>query len=210
MSEIIRIFFLHILEFTVDQMITLIIIEKINLFFQFISSRYSLISRGNVERLEVVNKKWVRVIPVPGTAMTTVSFRRYLLFGELFINLICLLFFFFILQRTIWFNIGSVDSLERNLENAQLDMGIEPANFVSVYYKNEFEPEHLSGVVPTLLIIGFTVYMFRKGASSLGGKGGGGFFGVGQSTAKLVNPSEIDVRFKYVFLICLHKNIPNY
>lgn len=84
------------------------------------------------------------------------------------------------------------------MENAQLDMGIEPANFVNVYYKNEFEPEQLSGVLPTLLLIGFTVYMFRKGASSLGGKGGGGFFGVGQSTAKMVNPSEIDVRFKYV------------
>lgn len=110
------------------------------------------------------------------------------------------IFFFCVLQRTIWFNIGSVDSLERNLENAQLDMGIEPANFVNVYYKNEFEPEQLSGVLPTLLLIGFTVYMFRKGASSLGGKGGGGFFGVGQSTAKLVNPSEIDVRFKYDFL----------
>lgn len=36
-------------------------------------SIFSLISRGNVERLEVVNKKWVRVVMVPGTETTTVS-----------------------------------------------------------------------------------------------------------------------------------------
>lgn len=64
-----------------------------NNFISFTSSRYSLISRGNVERLEVVNKKWVRVIPVPGTAMTTVSFCQYLLFEELFVNLILYLFY---------------------------------------------------------------------------------------------------------------------
>lgn len=39
----------------------------------FVVIHCSLIARGNIERLEVVNKKWVRVIPVPGTATTTVS-----------------------------------------------------------------------------------------------------------------------------------------
>lgn len=34
---------------------------------------FSLIAKGNVERLEVINKKWVRVITVPGTELTTVS-----------------------------------------------------------------------------------------------------------------------------------------
>lgn len=34
---------------------------------------YSLIAKGNIERLEVINKKWVRVIMVPGTETTTVS-----------------------------------------------------------------------------------------------------------------------------------------
>lgn len=85
--------------------------------------------------------------------------------------------------------------MERNLENVQLDMNIEPSNHVNVFYKNEFEPENLSGFLPTLLLIGVTLYMLRRTASSLGGKTGG-IFGVGQSTAKLVNPSEINVRFK--------------
>jgi len=42
-------------------------------------------------------------------------------------------------QGTVWFNIGSVEAFERNLENAQLEMNIEPANFVSVIYKTEME-----------------------------------------------------------------------
>lgn len=42
-------------------------------------------------------------------------------------------------QGTVWFNIGSVEAFERNLENAQLEMNIEPANFVSVVYKSETE-----------------------------------------------------------------------
>ena len=45
----------------------------------------------------------------------------------------------FLLQGTIWFNIGSVEAFERNLENAQLEMNVEPANFVSVVYKSETE-----------------------------------------------------------------------
>lgn len=66
-------------------------------------------------------------------------------------------------------------------------------------YKNEFELASLSGFLPTLLIIGVTWFMFRKSASMMmggKGKGGGLFGGVMQSTAKLINPSEIDVRFK--------------
>jgi len=46
---------------------------------------------------------------------------------------------FALYQGAVWFNIGSVEAFERNLENAQLEMNIEPANFVSVVYKTEME-----------------------------------------------------------------------
>ena len=42
-------------------------------------------------------------------------------------------------QGAVWFNIGSVEAFERNLESAQLEMNVEPANFVSVVYKTEME-----------------------------------------------------------------------
>lgn len=130
----------------------------------------SYLGRGAVEKLEVVNKKWVRVKLSPGNVSDGV----------------------------LWFNIGSVDSFERNLENAQAEMGIESVNFVPVIYKAEIEASSLSGLLPTLLIIGFFLWMMRRSAEMMGGKrgkGGGLFGGVMQSTAKLINPNEIGVKF---------------
>ncbi|CAO1318541.1 unnamed protein product [Diamesa tonsa] len=134
------------------------------------------LSRGIVEKLEVVNKKWVRVKLSPGNSTS---------------------------DGVLWFNIGSVDSFERNLENSQTDLNIEPVNFIPVIYKTELEASSLSGLLPTILIIGFLVYMMRRSADMMGGgrggrKGGGLFGGVMQSTAKLINPNEIGVRFQDV------------
>ncbi|XP_075159733.1 AFG3 like matrix AAA peptidase subunit 2 [Haematobia irritans] len=133
------------------------------------------LNRGVVEKLEVVNKKWVRVRLLPGNSQDG--------------------------SGVLWFNIGSVDSFERNLENAQVEQGVEPVNFVPVIYRTEVEASSLTGLLPTLLIIGFLVYMMRRSADMMGGKGrkGGGLFGgVMQSTAKLINSNEIGVRFKDV------------
>ncbi|KAH8259492.1 mitochondrial inner membrane m-AAA protease component AFG3L2 [Drosophila bipectinata] len=134
----------------------------------------SYLSKGMVEKLEVVNKKWVRVRLQQNNSSGGV----------------------------LWFNIGSVDSFERNLETAQTEQGTESINFVPVIYRNEVEAASLTGLLPTLLIIGFLVYMMRKSADMMGGgrgrKGGGLFGGVMQSTAKLINPNEIGVGFKDV------------
>ncbi|XP_034656543.1 AFG3-like protein 2 isoform X1 [Drosophila subobscura] len=135
----------------------------------------SYLSKGMVEKLEVVNKKWVRVRLQQNSGQGS---------------------------GVLWFNIGSVDSFERNLETAQTEQGTESINFVPVIYRNEVEASSLTGLLPTLLIIGFLVYMMRKSADMMGGargrKGGGLFGGVMQSTAKLTNPTEIGVGFKDV------------
>ncbi len=60
----------------------------------------------------------------------------------------------FTLQSSLWFNIGSVDSFERNLENAQIELNIEPQNFVPVVYKSEVDGSTVKDLIPTLLIIG--------------------------------------------------------
>ncbi|XP_018569868.1 AFG3-like protein 2 [Anoplophora glabripennis] len=137
---------------------------------------HSYLQRGVVEKLEVVNKKWVRVKLLPGNTVEGAN--------------------------AIWFNIGSVDSFERNLENAQIEMSLDPPNFVPVIYKNELEAASLSGMLPTILVIGFLIYMMRRSAEMMGGKrgkkGGGLFGGVMESTAKLINSNEIGVKFKDV------------
>lgn len=106
---------------------------------------------------------------------------------------------YFSFQGVLWFNIGSVDSFERNLEHAQEDQGVEPINYVPVIYKSEIEASSLTGLLPTFLIIGFLIFMMRRSSQMMGGMGGkkGGMFGgVMNSTAKLINSSEIEVRFK--------------
>lgn len=50
---------------------------------------------------------------------------------------IYLFFIICIFQNYLWFNIGSVDSFERNLEMAQQDMGVDPTQRVPVFYSSE-------------------------------------------------------------------------
>lgn len=42
-----------------------------------------------------------------------------------------------VLQQYVWFNIGSVDTFERNLETAQYELGIEGENRLPVVYSTE-------------------------------------------------------------------------
>lgn len=137
---------------------------------EFISN---YLARGIVEKLEVVNKKWVRVRFTPGNQVEASS--------------------------VLWFNIGSVDTFERNLENIQLEMNIEPTNFVPVVYKSEIDGSNVIGMLPTLLMIGFLIWSVRRASNVMGsatGKKRGGIFGMGESTAKLINPSDIGVQFR--------------
>ncbi|KAG8041653.1 hypothetical protein G9C98_002946 [Cotesia typhae] len=136
---------------------------------------YSYLNKGVVEKLEVVNKKWVRVRLLPGHTVEG--------------------------SNTLWFNIGSTDTFERNLENAQLELNIEPQNHLPVVYKSEIETSTIGSYLPTLLILAVLIQAMRRSAAFMGGKGGkrGGIFGsVTESTAKLINPNEIGVQFKDV------------
>ncbi|XP_015122143.1 AFG3-like protein 2 [Diachasma alloeum] len=136
---------------------------------------YSYLNKGVVEKLEVVNKKWVRVRLLPGQSIDG--------------------------STSLWFNIGSADTFERNLENAQLELNIEPQNHLPVIYKSEVEAGTIVSYLPTLLIVALLISAMRRSASFMGGKGGkgGGLFGgVMESTAKLINSNQIGVRFKDV------------
>ncbi|XP_070537298.1 mitochondrial inner membrane m-AAA protease component AFG3L2-like [Ptychodera flava] len=127
--------------------------------------------KGAVEKLEVVNKRFVRVWLKPGQD----SIGRY-----------------------VWFNIGSVDTFERNLENAQLDLGIEPANNLSVVYSSESDGSFLMSIIPSLLMIGFFLYVFRNSMGTSGARRGrGGIFGFGESTAKIIK-EDVGVSFRDV------------
>lgn len=66
----------------------------------------------------------------------------------------CIWFFYYILQSTLWFNIGSTDTFERNLENAQIELNMGPENYIPVVYKNELESASLLSYLPQILMWG--------------------------------------------------------
>ncbi|KAJ2943349.1 hypothetical protein O0L34_g12156 [Tuta absoluta] len=132
------------------------------------------LKNGIVKRLEVINKKWVRVKLKSGAASD---------------------------GKIVWFAIGSVDIFEKNLEKVQVDMNFNASNFLPVIYKTEAEASTLTGFLPTLLTIGFFIYMMRRSADMMGRGGRKGkslFGGVMDSTAKLINPTNIRVKFRDV------------
>lgn len=138
---------------------------------------HEFLAKGAVERLEVINKKWVRIRIHPDYASRVGG------------------------AQSLWFNIGSVDSFERNLEAVQREMHLEPQQFVPVVYKTEMDASSFIGYIPTILLIGFLIWSVRRSSSIMGsmgrgGKGAGGIFGIGESTAKLVEKGQMNVRFR--------------
>uniref|UniRef100_A0A8C5WJ83 AFG3 like matrix AAA peptidase subunit 2 n=1 Tax=Leptobrachium leishanense TaxID=445787 RepID=A0A8C5WJ83_9ANUR len=130
------------------------------------------LSKGVVERLEVVNKQYVKVIFTPGKAPVNVNY--------------------------LWFNIGSVDTFERNLETVQQELGIEGENRLPVVYMTENDGTMFLKILP-ILVIGVVLFMQWKRGLPGGrpGRGMGGLFSVGETTAKVLK-DEIDVKFKDV------------
>ncbi|XP_049931024.1 AFG3-like protein 2 isoform X2 [Epinephelus moara] len=130
------------------------------------------LSKGVVDRLEVVNKRYVKVVFSPGKMPV---------------------------DGYVWFNIGSVDTFERNLETAQYELGIEGESRLPVVYSTESDGTFLLSMLPTVLIIGFLLFMLRRGPAGAGrpGRGMGGLFSVSETTAKILK-DEIDVKFKDV------------
>ncbi|KAL1410988.1 AAA ATPase afg3 [Vanrija albida] len=157
--------------------------------------RNSLLARGLVSSLEVVNRTKVRVHlhnPIPSsssTGSTSSSGSQSLpspAHGP----------------APYTFTIGSVEAFETLLRETQDELGIPPAERIPVSYHDEVSTlSAMMHFAPTLLMIGFFVWMARRGGSGLGGGGGpgGGLFGVGKSRAKMFNQEEdVAVRFRDV------------
>ncbi|XP_054465545.1 AFG3-like protein 1 [Anoplopoma fimbria] len=130
------------------------------------------LNRGLVDHLEVVNKQYVKVIPANGVRTSEVSY--------------------------LWFNIGSVESFEHNLEMAQQELGLDSEK-VPVFYSSESDGTLLYSYLPTLLLFGVLLFAIRQ-APMAGGRGGRGQrnpFSMSESKAKVIKDT-IGIRFKDV------------
>ncbi|KAF8397464.1 hypothetical protein HHK36_016381 [Tetracentron sinense] len=109
-------------------------------------------------------------------------------------------------QYKYYFNIGSVDSFEEKLEEAQETLGIDPHDYVPVTYVSEMVwYQELLRFAPTALLLGSLLYMGRRmqGGFGVGGGGGGrggrGIFNIGKAhVTKLDKNAKNKVFFKDV------------
>ncbi|KAI8091472.1 peptidase family M41-domain-containing protein [Gilbertella persicaria] len=134
--------------------------------------RTQLLDKGLVDKLVVVNRNRVRVHLRSEAGSLGVS-----------------------PHQTFVFTIGSPDSFEQKLEEAQNELGIPSNERIPVAYRDEISVlQTLLHFAPTVLLIGVLVYMTRRGAGGVGGQGG--IFGIGKSKAKMFN-QETDIRVKF-------------
>ncbi|KAG2219013.1 hypothetical protein INT45_013776 [Circinella minor] len=140
--------------------------------------RTTFLDKGMVDRVVVVNREQVRVYLRPEVLSLGINNKQL-----------------------FYFSIGSVDSFEKNLEQAQNELGIPSNERIPVTYRDEGSLGNaLIHFAPTLLLIGTFMYLSRHtGAAGGSGGGGQGIFGIGKSKAKMFNQeSSVKVKFKDV------------
>ncbi|CAK5280481.1 unnamed protein product [Mycena citricolor] len=95
-----------------------------------------------------------------------------------------------------FFSIGSIEAFERRLDEAQAELGIPSHERIPVAYHDEISAWQAAfDFAPTILTIGFLVWLSRRGS----GSSGGGIFSIGKSRAKLYNKdTDVNVKFRDV------------
>ncbi|XP_062171411.1 ATP-dependent zinc metalloprotease FTSH 10, mitochondrial-like isoform X1 [Alnus glutinosa] len=108
-------------------------------------------------------------------------------------------------QYKYFFNIGSVESFEEKLEEAQEALGIDSHDYVPVTYVSEMVwYNELMRFAPTLLLLGSLLFMGRRmqgglGVGGSGGKGARGIFNIGKAhVTKVDKNAKNKIYFKDV------------
>lgn len=97
-------------------------------------------------------------------------------------------------SEVVTFSVGSADSFDRKLDQAQDDLGISLDERIPVSYTTETSLLSASlAILPTVLLIGGLYYITRRGLSAQGGA-----FSAGKSTAKRFNEENVTVKFSDV------------
>ena len=94
-----------------------------------------------------------------------------------------------------YFSIGSIESFDRRIDEAQNELGIPGSERIPVSYHDEVSlTSALLSFGPTLLLFGGLYWLSRRVSSGAGSRGG--LFGMGKSRAKRFN-QETDIKIKF-------------
>jgi AFG3 family protein len=101
-----------------------------------------------------------------------------------------------------YFTIGSIESLEKHLQDAQTRLGISPRDYIPVTYTTETSILSDPNAIISTALTGLLVYFMYSMMKGSGGRGGGGgfsnIFQIGKSTAKKIKKENVNVTFKDV------------
>ena len=146
----------------------------------FSDFRRELLESGNVDRIEIVNKTKRACTCAPTSRASRLP--------------------------PFYFTLGNVSGLEKKLEQSQAELGVAPRDYLPVTYESETSVgTELLKLGPTLLLIGFWIFMMRGAGGRGGGVGGGGgaggrnIFQVGKSKPTIITKEQkTGVTFKDV------------
>lgn len=93
-------------------------------------------------------------------------------------------------------SIGSIDTFERHLDQAQDELQIPATERIPVIYEGESQlGQIINAFGPVILVMGLLYYVMRRSPGG-GGGAGGGMFGFGKSKAKMYNhETAVQVKF---------------
>ena len=145
--------------------------------------RASLLSKGLVEKLQVINNNRVKVY-VHRDAVERAHPDSPAIKENFFYT----------------FTIGSTEGFERKLDEAQQELGIPNNEQIPVSYTTETSAvSAILSFTPTLLMIAFTVWLWRRASGGAGGGGNSSIFGMGKTRAKKYShETAVQVKFKDV------------
>lgn len=158
----------------------------------FQTFKTELLANGLVERVEVVNKSYVKVYvksapPKPEHAEDTLVQDEVILDTSTPkkvtpVGLPVTYKFFF--------HIGSVDSFERQMEVTQNQLGWKPEEHVAIKYTTQWSIlQEVARFAPTILLIAAYIWFTRQSMGGLGGGNSGGrnWFNVGKIQVRCGN-----------------------
>jgi AFG3 family protein len=95
-------------------------------------------------------------------------------------------------------NIGSIESFERKLDDAEKNFSVTEKINVQYIKKSNWLWSAAGWILPFVLLLGIWNYMFRRYSGAEGGMGGSSIFNFGKSTATLLENQQSNVTFKDV------------
>ena len=145
-----------------------------------------MLKEHDIERIEIINEK-VAEIYIKAEKLDA---KYHYLFEENALNVVSKA------GPHFYMNIGTVESFENRINNAQKDFS--PADKISFDFKERKDilSDVLGWLFPIIIFLVIWIFIFRKMGAG-GGSGGGSIFNIGKSKAKIFDKGAAEIKIDF-------------